>query len=139
MMEISRCMTIFLLLLQLMVSVVAFQSSSIYSTSRNRMRTISMRDGSTASTFFSVGDKVKIIKDVWHRPESLPSFNSIDLEGTVCEVWEKCEVDPHCCCAELAFDAPIQVRFFGNQYNSQEDNWTAHFAMDEIQVIKKVE
>lgn len=98
-----------------------------------------MRDASTASTFFSVGDKVKIVKDVWHRPQSLPSFNSFDLEGTVCEVWEKCEVDPHCCCAELAFDAPIQVRFFGNQYNSDMDNWTAHFAMDEIQVVKKSE
>jgi hypothetical protein len=98
-----------------------------------------MRDASTASVFFSVGDKVRIIKDVWHRPQSLPSFNSIDLEGTVCEVWEKCEVDPHCCCAELAFDAPIQVRFLGNQYSSDIDNWTAHFAMDEIQVVKKSE
>ena len=98
-----------------------------------------MRDASTASVFFSVGDKVRIIKDVWHRPQSLPSFNSIDLEGTVCEVWEKCEVDPHCCCAELAFDAPIQVRFLGNQYISDIDNWTAHFAMDEIQVVKKSE
>ena len=96
-----------------------------------------MRDGSTASVFFAIGDRVKIVKDVWHRPKSLPPFTSIEMIGTVCDIWEKCEVDPHCCCAELAFDAPVQVRFAGSQYDADTDNWTAHFALDEICLIEK--
>jgi hypothetical protein len=50
-------------------------------------------------------------------------------------VWEKCVVDPHCCCAELAFDAPIEVRFEGNEYDEQQDSWTAFFAVDEIECV----
>lgn len=118
------------------MDTVAFQHVG---TSRfnNGIRSISMRDASTASIFFSVGDKVQVVKEVLHRPNSLPAFSSMGLQGIVCDVWEKCEVDPHCCCAELAFDAPVQVRFNGNEYDPLLDNWKAHFSLDEIQLVEK--
>ena len=59
----------------------------------------------------------------------------VGLIGIVINIWDKCEVDPHCCCAELAFDAPIEVRFDNNLYNQETNFWTAHFAIDEIQKI----
>jgi hypothetical protein len=125
-----------LLLLQLMTSALAFQQMKL-AAQYSKKNSILMRDGSTASVFFAIGDKVRIIKDVWHHPKSLPPFTSIKMIGTVCDIWEKCEVDPHCCCAELAFDAPVQVRFAGSQYDADTDNWTAHFALDEILLIDK--
>lgn len=97
-----------------------------------------MRDGSTASTYFNVGDKVRIVENVWHRPQAKQPFSSKDLVGVVCGVWEKCEVDPHCCCAELAFDAPIEVLFTGDQYDADANIWTAHFSVDEIQRIIEI-
>lgn len=127
---------LYLLLLQLMTSALAFQQMKL-AAQYSKKNSILMRDGSTASVFFAIGDKVRIIKDVWHHPKSLPSFTSIKMIGTVCDIWEKCEVDPHCCCAELAFDAPVQVRFAGSQYDADTDNWTAHFALDEILLIDK--
>ena len=42
-------------------------------------------------------------------PEFDDSFSSLGFEGVVVDIWDKCEVDPHCCCAELAYDAPIRV------------------------------
>lgn len=118
------------------MSTVAFQQVQMVAP-YSKKRSISMRDGSTASIFFAIGDRVRIVKDVWHRPKSLPPFTSIEMIGTVCDIWEKCEVDPHCCCAELAFDAPVQVRFAGSHYDLDTDNWTAHFALDEIRLIEK--
>jgi hypothetical protein len=98
-------------------------------------RALFMRDGSTASVYFSVGDNVMVKTDVWHQPKRLPRFSSKGLVGVVVDVWDKCEVDPHCCCAELAFDAPIEVKFIGKQYDEDSESWTAHFAVDEIERI----
>ena len=53
------------------------------------------------------------------------------------QVWEKCEVDPACCCAELAFDAPIEVRFEGDDYDETSSFWTAFFAVDEIESCER--
>ena len=118
-------------LLLLAVSAVAFQALQGMK-SGFRKSILTMRDGSTASTYFNVGDKVRVVENVWHNPPTLPTFSSKDLEGIICGVWEKCEVDPSCCCAELAFDAPIEVQFEGAQYNEGAASWTAHFAFDEI-------
>lgn len=118
------------------METVAFQFVGTHR-GNNGIRSISMRDGSTASIFFSVGDKVEVIKNVLHRPNSLPEFSSMGFQGIVCDVWEKCEVDPHCCCAELAFDAPVQVRFIGNNYDPLVDDWKAHFSLDEIELVEK--
>jgi len=44
-------------------------------------------------------------------------------------------VDPHCCCAELAFDAPVEVRFEGRQHDPVSYYWTGHFSLDEVEKI----
>eukprot|EP00630_Chrysocystis_fragilis_P000831 CAMPEP_0197401346 /NCGR_PEP_ID=MMETSP1165-20131217/18351_1 /TAXON_ID=284809 /ORGANISM="Chrysocystis fragilis, Strain CCMP3189" /LENGTH=66 /DNA_ID=CAMNT_0042927457 /DNA_START=289 /DNA_END=489 /DNA_ORIENTATION=+ len=49
--------------------------------------------------------------------------------GVCTDVWEKCEVDPHCCCAELADEAAaVTVHFAG-------PNITYYFAEDELQRV----
>ena len=99
-----------------------------------------MRDGSTAENYFSLGDKVIVVKDTWHYKSigNGEKFSSKGISGVVTDVWEKCEVDPHCCCAELAFDAPIEVTFNRNQLPNEiiEAQWSARFAVDEIRKLK---
>lgn len=56
---------------------------------------IEMRDASMV-TDVAVGDRVRVKQGV-----VLDGRDWGGLEGTVAYVWEKCEVDPHCCCAEL--------------------------------------
>jgi len=70
---------------------------------------IVMRDAS-ASYWFQVGDSVRVMEDVQKAGVSLKG-----RVGTVCETWEKCDVDPTCCCAEQvdvgkrSQDSEIQV------------------------------
>lgn len=90
-----------------------FSYSKIHSSSIPRRHTFLMRDGSTANTYFQIGQQIRVIKQVFHDPPSKQRFSSLDKIGIVIGVWEKCEVDPTCCCAELAFDAPIEVLFQG--------------------------
>jgi hypothetical protein len=68
-----------------------------------------MRDKSMTS-WFSVGDQVEVIQDVYMTTTTSttttttrPNQNRMNLRGqigTVLETWEKCDVDPTCCCAE---------------------------------------
>ena len=98
-----------------------------------------MRDGSTARGFFNVGDKVEVTAEVVHRPPQGLSFSSKGMIGIVKDVWDKCEVDPHCCCAELAFDAPYEVSFNSFHYYGRDSgisSWTAHFSDEEIALIR---
>lgn len=131
-------LTLFLIVLGwIAMETVAFRFIGTPHRCADGTRSITMRDASTASIFFKIGDKVQVIRDVLHRPNSLPEFSSMGFQGVVCDVWEKCEVDPHCCCAELAFDAPVQVRFIGNNYDPLVDSWNAHFSLDEIELVEK--
>ena len=58
---------------------------------------IVMRDSSSV-TWFKAGDRVGLKRHV-ARP------GPARKNGTVADAWEKCEEDPHCCCAELAEEA----------------------------------
>ena len=118
--------------------MLPFKASSFIQ--RRSSSSLSMRDGSTSSNYFKVGEQVRVSTDVWHRPPhaSKPSFSSKGREGSVVQVWEKCEVDPACCCAELAFDAPIEVRFEGDDYDETSSFWTAFFAVDEIESCERM-
>ena len=116
---------------------------------------ISMKDSSCES-YFVPGDHVRVVttdpyatlhtlstlkvqKDI-KLPEFQNKFNSSQFEGVVTEVWEKCEVDPHCCCAELAFDATITVTFnvtlsSYNEYGSTGSQvilWKSCYGTDEL-------
>mmetsp|Transcript_20858 Transcript_20858/g.62230 ORF Transcript_20858/g.62230 Transcript_20858/m.62230 type:complete len:185 (-) Transcript_20858:11-565(-) len=61
-----------------------------------RRGVVRMRD-SSAVTWFKEGDRVRVTESVLSRGEDL-----LGRVGTVTQAWEKCEVDPTCCCAELA-------------------------------------
>lgn len=82
-----------------------------------------MRDASSV-TWFREGDRVRVVVPI--------VVNGVDLEGAegVCiDAWEKCEVDPHCCCAELAEESvAVTVRF--------PDNITYYFAEDELEQVR---
>ena len=64
-----------------------------------RRRTVFMRDSSSV-TWFKAGDRVRVSESVMSRGQDLRGRT-----GTVADAWEKCEEDPHCCCAELAEEA----------------------------------
>jgi len=65
-------------------------------------------DGSTAAGFLNIGDEVRVLHDVFHLSITGYKFSSKGMTGIIDDIWVKCEVDPHCCCAELAFDAPVR-------------------------------
>lgn len=96
-----------------------------------------MRDGSTSVGFFNVGDSVRVVSQVYHKSSKGESFSSKDMEGKIVDIWEKCEVDPHCCCAELAFDAPIKVSLSGEDIRriTGEMEFVAQFANDELEKL----
>ena len=70
---------------------------------------IVLRDRSS-TTWFQTGDKVLVIDDVEKMHTSLKG-----RRGTVIETWEKCEVDPTCCCAEQVDPGmAVRVQFQGS-------------------------
>ena len=86
-------------------------------------------------TSLSVGDTVTVIEDVQKAGKNLRG-----LSGTVIETWEKCDVDPTCCCAEFVdenlavhvrFDAVEENELFGN------DTFVHYFA--EAELVKRKE
>lgn len=117
---------------------VVHQRRATLNKKQSRGTILFMKDGSTASTYVSVGSRVRVCKDVWHSPLHASRFNANGLVGTVTSVWDKCEVDPHCCCAELAHEAPIEVSFIvddpsnGSMGMTCSTPWKAQFALDEL-------
>ena len=71
--------------------------------SSSRKNDLVMRDIS-ASYWFKAGDSVRVIEDVTRAGQSLKG-----MVGKVIETWEKCDVDPTCCCAEQV-DCAMAVR-----------------------------
>jgi hypothetical protein len=47
-----------------------FRSEDLTTTRSSKNTFLFMRDGSTASGYFNVGDKVQVGADVWHSPRS---------------------------------------------------------------------
>lgn len=85
------------LLLLPIVLAQALRLTQRPTTRRRTSRTVvAMRDSSSV-TWLKNNDRVKVIESVMSRGEDLKGRT-----GTVTMAWEKCEVDPHCCCAELA-------------------------------------
>ncbi len=88
------------------------KSSPSSHSSSSSLTLITMRDKSSANVF-KKGDQVKVVSSVVKAGVDL-----IGRVGLVAEVWEKCEVDPTCCCAEFVdenfavtvkFDGPINL------------------------------
>lgn len=99
-----------------------------------------MRDRS-AAYWFSVGDKVKVIDDVYKMNKNLNG-----RIGVVTETWEKCEVDPTCCCAEqVDTNMAVRVRFEDDDGLMSSANNTLflepfffhYFAEEELEKVKE--
>jgi hypothetical protein len=85
-----------------------------------------MRDSSVAY-WFSVGDAVLVVEDVIKAKKNLRGWN-----GRVVETWEKCDVDPTCCCAEQV-DTGMAVRVkFEPQGEPNEEPFFHYFAESEL-------
>merc|ERR1719291_135559 len=75
-------------------------------TGRSRETNIFM-DRSSANVF-QLGDEVTVVEDVVKAGSSLKG-----MSGVVVETWEKCDVDPTCCCAELVDEGlSVHVKFY---------------------------
>lgn len=78
-----------------------------------------MGDHSSA-TLFQVGDTVTVVEDVFKAGTNLNGRS-----GMVIETWEKCDVDPTCCCAEMVDEGmAVHVKF------DVEDDGDGLFAND---------
>jgi len=83
-----------------------------------------MGDHSSA-TVFEVGDSVTVVEDVMKAGRNLRG-----LSGEVIETWEKCDVDPTCCCAEWVDDGlSVHVKF-NIPHESNEDGRKVMIAKD---------
>ena len=76
------------------------------------------------------GEEVRICRDV--SAKGIP--NALGMTGTVTDVWTGCEVDPACCCNELA-TAPITVSL-RPEGAAADAEWLAYFAEEELEVIR---
>jgi hypothetical protein len=94
-----------------------------------------MRDTS-ASYWFHPGDAVRVC-----APVSKASVNLKGRVGVVVETWEKCDVDPTCCCAEqVERGMAVRVEFPGGLACDDNDtspsesssSFTHYFAEDEL-------
>jgi hypothetical protein len=93
-----------------------------------------MRDLS-ASYWFKVGDSVRVVDDV---PKA--GVNLRNRRGKVLETWEKCDVDPTCCCAEqVDMGMAVRVEFEGTEAEETEEgaSFYHYFAEEELQKIQE--
>lgn len=94
-----------------------------------------MRDAS-ASYWFSLGDAVRVVANDVEKG----GFNLQNRVGTVVETWEKCDVDPTCCCAEqVDINMAVRVEFEGTEAdpNSVGASFMHYFAEEELLKVDK--
>ena len=88
----------------------------------------------SSATVFQIGDTVTVIEDVMKAGKSLRGRS-----GEVIETWEKCDVDPTCCCAEWVDDGlSVHVRFSADEDSNTlfaNDTFIHYFAESEL--VKK--
>lgn len=84
--------------------------------------------------WFRIGDTVEVVEDV---PKAGISLRG--RIGTVVETWEKCDVDPTCCCAEqVDVGMAVRVKFEGKDPSTIKDSlfvtehFTHYFAEEEL-------
>ena len=92
-----------------------------------------MRDRS-ASYWFTVGDKVRVVADNVEKA----GVNLQNRVGRVVQTWEKCDVDPTCCCAEqVDLNMAVRVEFNGTEADPNAADGTSflHY-FGEIELIQ---
>jgi hypothetical protein len=121
-------------------------SSSSSSSLTTTAATLVMRDMS-ASYWFQAGDTVRVIENVYIGSSKQQNnrgggVNLLGRVGTVLQTWEKCDVDPTCCCAEQVNpEMAVLVQFLSpNQENNDENgenvdsssSFTYYFSEEEL-------
>ncbi len=86
-----------------------------------------------------MGDAVTVVEEVAKAGKSLRG-----LSGVVVETWEKCDVDPTCCCAEWVDEGlSIRVKFSANGRVGSDlfanDYFFHYFAESELLTKKESE
>uniref|UniRef100_A0A7S2UIX4 Uncharacterized protein n=1 Tax=Attheya septentrionalis TaxID=420275 RepID=A0A7S2UIX4_9STRA len=100
--------------------------------SNRRGSSMQMRDRSS-SYWFNVGESVRVVDDVMKAGSNLKG-----REGVVIQTWEKCDVDPTCCCAEqVDLGMAVHVKFATEDSIITDDFFIHYFAEDELVVVKK--
>ena len=93
----------------------------------------------SSATLFEVGDTVTVIDDIMKGNRNLNG-----MSGQVTFTWEKCDVDPTCCCAEWVDEGlSVHVKFNVDDENNKEegeslfanDTFIHYFAESEL--VKK--
>ena len=85
-----------------------------------------MRDASSAY-WFKIGDTVRVVDDVQKAGRTLKGSM-----GKVIETWEKCDVDPTCCCAEFVDESyAVHVKF----QDMSDGEFVHYFAETELEKI----
>lgn len=93
----------------------------------------------SSATLFGIGDTVTVIDDVMKSGRNLNG-----MTGEVTFTWEKCDVDPTCCCAEWVDEGlSVHVKFNVDEENNEEegeslfanDTFIHYFAESEL--VKK--
>ena len=89
---------------------------------------LTMRDTSSVY-WFHAGDSVRVVDDVMKAGANLNGRT-----GTVIERWEKCDVDPTCCCAEqVDRGMAVLVEFQGS---GDDGPFLHYFAEEELVIVK---
>jgi hypothetical protein len=113
-----------------------FESQTTFSAAKSKCRSYSPRSSSlqmkdaSAAYWFTVGNKVQVTTSVKKA--------GIELKGRIGEVtatWEKCDVDPTCCCAEFVDDNfAVTVKFGGtldpDDANGNDDEFIKGIGVD---------
>ena len=86
-----------------------------------------------------MGDAVTVVEEVVKAGQSLRG-----LSGVVVETWEKCDVDPTCCCAEWVDEGlSIRVKFSAHEKVGSDlfstDYFFHYFAESELFTKKEGE
>jgi hypothetical protein len=99
----------------------------------SRQVVVSMKDNS-AAYWFTTGDIVKVVDDVVKA-----GYNLKGRHGKVMTTWEKCSVDPTCCCAEwVDTGMSIRVEFQGTEKTEKgEGSFMHYFAEEELLKVKE--
>jgi hypothetical protein len=107
------------------------QLGVIFTSGSGRLQSsgLTMRDHS-ASYWFQVGDAVKVVEDVIKAGSNLR-----ERQGVVVQTWEKCDVDPTCCCAEqVDLGMAVRVEFQGSEQaiDGEGRSFFHYFAEEEL-------
>jgi hypothetical protein len=90
---------------------------------------LTMRDAFSAY-WFNAEDSVRVVDDVMEAGANLNGRT-----GTVVQTWEKCDVDPTCCCAEqVDLGMAVHVEFQGDD---DKESFLHFFAEEELVIEKE--